>query len=577
MKRVFSALLAGAMTVAMAVPAFATSPVTATIYNSDGESIVGSSKDVYDATPSVPFVASKSTTYSVDGIVPGITMYIPLQKTMSTVIKNGAGTTPGNADIVAQLDTDDFKAVTTLTAGNKYLNADLDDSVPAVLGSASKDEIADKLVAMSYASTDATTPSAGGTYYLNEDADGYVEGDGSGFYQDGDNNYIKFTSTTPADISGQITAATDAVKADNTTATGAYKNGSTYYETSLDAEDIVAAVATAKAAATSSYIVTLDSLTNTDYFKFDVDKDDGSKYVSKIEVVDDKKLNDLSDRTAFLKVTLADSTTTSDLKTSGTITFKAKADSSTYTSGSKKLTNGDVWKSGDTFTINYTFWLNNVKTSNDSNVETGDRVYFDPDDNEDNTLVWGDDRAALFFEANDDANKFYARLQTKSDAEIYSTYGDPVNADLWFFDFVGNPTIPSTSRATLTLGIPWDEDDDYTPNPEDCFIYEKDADGNLTDVTSQFTYDEDNDGTTEIPGWTIKTRTLGTYVISDTELDTTVVDDVDEEPADDTASTVDGGKEIPNTGSSDMVGVAVVAAVVSLAAAGAVAFKKASK
>ncbi|MBE6904754.1 MAG: hypothetical protein E7476_00540 [Ruminococcaceae bacterium] len=320
-----------------------------------------------------------------------------------------------------------------------------------------------------------------------------------------------------------------------------------------------------------------DVLTDTDYFKFDVDKNDGSKYVSKISVISDKRLGSLA-RTAYLKIELNDSTTTSELKSTGTITFKAKADADSYT-GSKALnTTINTYESGDVVTINYTFWINNKKVSGtDGSADTGERVYFDPDDNEDNTLVWGDDRAALYFESNDDASKFYARLQTKSDSEIYSEYGDPVNADLWFYDFVGNPTVPSTSRAVLTLGIPWDEDDDYTPNPEDCFIYEKDADGNLIDVTSSFTYDEDNDGTTEIPGWTIKTRTLGTYVISDTELDLDVIDDVDEEPVDDDDTTVDGGKEIPNTGSSDMVGVAVVAAVVSLAAAGAVAFKKASK
>ncbi len=327
--------------------------------------------------------------------------------------------------------------------------------------------------------------------------------------------------------------------------------------------------------------ISLESLTNDDYFKFDLDKDDGGSMVKKIEVVEDKRLGDLT-RTSYLKIDLNDSTTTSDIKSNGTFTFKAKdsADDFKNASGSKRLNDDDQeWDEKEEIKMSYTFWINNDKASNDDNPDSGDRVYFDPDDNEDNTLIWGDDRAGLFFEANDDASKFYARLSTKSDSEIYSEYGDPVNADLWFFDFVGSATIPATSRATLTLGIPWDEDDDYTPNPEDCFIYEKDADGYLVDVTDKFTYDEDNDGTTEIEGWSIKTRTLGTYVISDTELDLDVAyDDVDEEDVDgDDDTTVDTGKEIPNTGSSDMVNVAVVAAAVSLAAAGAIAFKKVTK
>lgn len=498
MKRVLSVLMAGAMTVAMAVPALAATDITTAVYDADGKVIsVPDSGDVWGDDVNVPY-ATTNTKYTIDGVVPGITMYIPLGSTMASTITGG---TAGKSDADAKTEalTEVAKSVVTIADGA---------ALTGVLAQA-----------------DAAV-------------------------------------TDIADIK------------DVTDATGTA--GHIYYSKTKEALNTIYTNTFNAAKVSTAYSISLNSLTNTDYFKFDVDKDEGSKYVSKIEVVDDKKMSELNQRTAFLKVTLADSTTTSDLKTTGTITFKAKGNSSSYT-GSKAVKT-DVWSSGNDVTIDYTFWINNVKKQNDDNIDTGDRVYFDPDDNEDNTLVWGDDRAALFFEANDDASKFYARLQTKSDSEIYSTYADPVNADLWFFDFVGNPTVPATSRATLTLGIPWDEDDDYTPNPEDCFIYEKDADGNLTDVTSKFTYSEDNDGTTEIPGWTIKTRTLGTYVISDTELDTTVADDVDEEPADDTSSAVvDGGKEIPNTGSSDMVGVAVVAAVVSLAAAGAVAFKKASK
>ncbi len=332
--------------------------------------------------------------------------------------------------------------------------------------------------------------------------------------------------------------------------------------------------------ATTDLFVTSDVLTDTDCFKFKVDKDEGSKYIKKISVVTDKKL-DGRPRANFLKVELNESTTVSELKATGTITFDAKEAAAALIADkdiADSVAANNTFTADDKVVIDYNFWINNKEVKGeDGEADTGERVYFKPSSNEDNTMVWGDDRAALFFEGNDDTSKFYARLSTKSDSEIYSTYGDPVNADMWFYDFVGSATIPSTSRATLTLGIPWDDDDDYTPNAEDCFIYEKDADGNLVDVTSKFTFDADNDGTTGIEGWTIKTRTLGTYVISDTELDTTVIDDVDEEPVDDTSSVVDGGKEIPNTGSSDMVGVAVVAAVVSLAAAGAVAFKKASK
>ncbi|MEM1484709.1 LPXTG cell wall anchor domain-containing protein [Oscillospiraceae bacterium PP1C4] len=316
----------------------------------------------------------------------------------------------------------------------------------------------------------------------------------------------------------------------------------------------------------------LKYITNKDYFKFSVDKDENSKMIKSITVVTEKSIE--GNRQDYLKIVLNDSTTTSEMKVSGKVEFKAKAASTSYTGSKAVAAATNVWDANATLTIPYTLWVNNTeKKGSDESADTGDRIYFNPADNETNSLVWGDDRAAVKFDANDDASKFYARLSTKSDSEMYAQYGDPQNADLWFYDFVGNPTIPSTSRATLTLGIPWDTDADYVPNVSDVFIYEKDADGVLTDVTSKFTYSED---ATDIEGWSIKTRTLGTYIISDTELDLAAAE-TEESASEATSSTAttDGGKEIPNTGSSDMVNVAVVAAVVSLAAAGAVAFRKA--
>ena len=319
--------------------------------------------------------------------------------------------------------------------------------------------------------------------------------------------------------------------------------------------------------------VTLGQLVDTDLFKFSVDKDDGAKLIKSIKVKDDYRLGSMT-RTAYLVIEFNDITDTDEHKATGTIEFKAKKDKDPGKKpGSDDAMTGtgglSTWAKNDTYTINYNFWVSNDPVRNDDNPDVGDRVYFDPDKNDTNVLVWGDDRAALKFESDDDARKFYARLSTSNMSDIYAEYGDPVDADLWFYNFVGHPTVPATSKATLTLGIPWDEDDDYTPDPENCFIYELDADGYLNDVTSKFTYSEDDE---EIPGWSMRTRQLGTYIVSDTELDVTVDEPETSEPA--APETPDSGKDIPNTGSSDMVNVAIVAAVVSLAAAGAVAFRK---
>ena len=71
--------------------------------------------------------------------------------------------------------------------------------------------------------------------------------------------------------------------------------------------------------------VIIDDVVNTDFFKFDVDKDSNGKLVKKISVTDDKRLGSHA-RAAYLKIELNEMTDTDESKTDGTITFKAKAD-----------------------------------------------------------------------------------------------------------------------------------------------------------------------------------------------------------------------------------------------------------
>ena len=275
-------------------------------------------------------------------------------------------------------------------------------------------------------------------------------------------------------------------------------------------------------------------LVDDNLFKISVDKDgDGKSLISKIEQVEEKRLGGMT-RASYLKVTLKDMTSTDERKANAEIEFKAKKDKD----GS--------WKKGETAILNLNMWISNKKVSgSDGDADTGEKIYFSPEANENNVLIWGDDRAALEFTADDDAKDFYARLSTKSMSNIYSEYGDPVDADLWFYDFVGNPSIPSTSRAYLTLGIPWDDDDDYTPNPHDVYIYRLDKDGYLEDVTAMFTYSEDD---REIEGWTTRTRTLGTYIVSDTELDIDSYYDDDDDTEVPSIDVSNNQKPVPNTG-----------------------------
>ena len=265
-----------------------------------------------------------------------------------------------------------------------------------------------------------------------------------------------------------------------------------------------------------------NELGDTDLFKWSFDKDgEGRSLIKSITVVNDKKLDQDKTangvRTTYLKVVTNQTFDDGEKKAKIDIEIKPRKskgeDYDVIFKGQEKV------DTSEKATASLTLWVSNVEENGDDvDVETGDGFVFIPADNEENTIVYGDDRAALFFYADDDADKFYAKLSTKAMMDIYTEYGDPADADLWFYDFVGNKTIPSTSRATLTLGIPWDEDDTYVPDPTNVYIYELKTDGSLVDVTDKFTYSEDNDSTTGIEGWTIKTRTLGTYIVSDAEL-----------------------------------------------------------
>ena len=146
------------------------------------------------------------------------------------------------------------------------------------------------------------------------------------------------------------------------------------------------------------------------------------------------------------------------------------------------------------------------------------------------------------------------------------------DADLTFFNFKGNPEFDFTGTMTITLP---DEDEEY-------WLYSIDEDGDLTEINAKLNDDDD--------ALEFKARTLGSFVLSDMELDTRDRDDDDdiyfEEEEDDADMPVDdpiigGGttgvvadKNIPTTGSEDFVGVASALAAVSAIAAGAVVFRR---
>ncbi len=136
-------------------------------------------------------------------------------------------------------------------------------------------------------------------------------------------------------------------------------------------------------------------------------------------------------------------------------------------------------------------------------------------------------------------------------------------ADVDFYNFKGSKDVFAKSGEL------------FIPADEDTYLYEV-TEYDLTDAddvpeieeatNAEWVEDYCYNGVNKKDGWVITTDELGYYVISDEEL---VVEEEEVE-----APVVEDNKANPETGANDFVGAAVALAVVSVAAAGALALKK---
>lgn len=129
------------------------------------------------------------------------------------------------------------------------------------------------------------------------------------------------------------------------------------------------------------------------------------------------------------------------------------------------------------------------------------------------------------------------------------------DADLDFYNFKG-----SKDSFTKVGEL-------FIPAAKDTYIYEI-VDGKVVEVEAEYNKAYKVDGFSAKAGWVIETKDLGYYVVADDELV------VEEEVAETPATETETNKTNPETGAADFVGAAVAMAVVSVAAAGALALKK---
>lgn len=116
--------------------------------------------------------------------------------------------------------------------------------------------------------------------------------------------------------------------------------------------------------------------------------------------------------------------------------------------------------------------------------------------------------ARVRFFGDSDVGKYYMKLSTKwENADYAALFNDQ---DSYIIDFKGAPKLSATSRADLEIFYPFTDDDgNATVDPKDVNIYQV-VDGDLYNVTSQFTFKSNDDGAAV---FATRTRFLGTYIL----------------------------------------------------------------
>lgn len=269
-------------------------------------------------------------------------------------------------------------------------------------------------------------------------------------------------------------------------------------------------------------------LTNDKEWDFSFKKGDNSKVIKSMKLVE-KDLTGTADREVAVEIKFNEIMDDTEYKMNPEITVRPRGD----------VADNNPNMDDTVITVKFFYDNENANTSDEEFAAGTKGVVAKPEKNEDNEVLWVDenkDLAKLEFSADSDTSAYYPKLSTKWANEDYAELiGD---MDAFIFDFVGNPTISSTSRPVLTLYNPfYDEDEEaLTVAEEDIVVYLVNADGTIDDITAQFTIEENDDGDNVL---VTKTRTLGTYIIAERAL---------EGAADAETETPDDGKEIPNTG-----------------------------
>ena len=252
-----------------------------------------------------------------------------------------------------------------------------------------------------------------------------------------------------------------------------------------------------------------------------------------------------------------------------------------------KITLKDTWKTVDSETLTYYVYIADNDSDNQTNevwvsgkYVNNDWEYVDFDWTNDASVakLWkvkkGENGTAVF----DFADKAFFTVKMYSGESMYldlSTAYDKAiagemdaEADSFYKFDNDNANFSRTGELIIVT-----DDSSLVP-------YEIDEDGNFVEVDAKYVEDYAIAHTNKkVDGFVFNTKTLGNYVLSTEELgqeeqpaEETPAEPVT--PSEPTTETPSTSKPNPETGAEDFVGLAVSLAVVSVAAAGALALKK---
>ena len=265
-----------------------------------------------------------------------------------------------------------------------------------------------------------------------------------------------------------------------------------------------------------------------------------------------KYTDEIMPNAVYLKVTLEDSWKTVDEETLTYYVYIAD------NAGNHKT--NEVWVSGN-YAADYEWvdfdWTNDASKAKLWKVRKG----------ENGTAVFDFADKAFFTVKMYSGESMYLDLSTAYDKAIAGEMD--AEADSFYKFDNDNANFSRTGELIIVT-------DDETLVP-----YEIDEDGNFVEVDAKYVEDYAIAHTNKkVDGFVFSTKTLGNYVLSTEELgqEEQPVDEtpVVEEPTTETPATdnTTSAKPNPETGAEDFVGLAVSLAVVSVAAAGALALKK---